>query len=130
MTSVTTPSRRALNSQCGYVRWVVNPPDSRCAMTSTASHGRTRTSTSSVGRGRPRWDPASADVDLMVRPQDAEGAQAALVEEGFEAVPTTDEHWLRKVERDGVGVDLIFRAAGDIYLDEDMIERVVERDFE
>jgi predicted nucleotidyltransferase len=83
-----------------------------------------------VAWGRPRWDPPSADIDLMVRPQDAEGAQAALAEEGFDSIPTTDEHWLRKVERDGVGVDLIFRTAGDIYLDDDMIERVVERDFE
>ncbi|MFL5796939.1 MAG: nucleotidyltransferase [Actinomycetota bacterium] len=80
--------------------------------------------------GRPRWDPASADVDLMVRPQDAEAALAALVGEGFEAVPTTDEHWLRRAMRDGVGVDLIFRAAGDVYLDDEMIERVVERDVE
>jgi predicted nucleotidyltransferase len=83
-----------------------------------------------VAWGRPRWDPASADIDLMVRPQDAEAAQAALVEESFEAVATNEEHWLRKVSRDGVGVDLIFRTAGDIYLDDDMIARVVERDFE
>jgi len=83
-----------------------------------------------VAWGRPKWDPASADIDLMVRPQDAEAAQAALVEEGFDAVSTTEEHWLRKAVRDGVGVDLIFRAAGDVYLDDEMIERVVERDFE
>jgi len=80
--------------------------------------------------GRPRWDPASADIDLMLRPQDADEAQAALVEEGFEVVSTVDEHWLRRVRRDDVGVDLIFRAAGDIYLDEDMLERIAEREFE
>jgi len=80
--------------------------------------------------GRPRWDPESADIDLMLRPQDAEEAQAALVDEGFEVVPTADDHWLRRVRRDDIGVDLIFRAAGDIYLDEDMLSRVAEREFE
>jgi len=80
--------------------------------------------------GRPRWDPASADVDVMIRPQDADAAQAALVDEGFEVVPTTEEHWLRRVSRDGIGIDLIFRTAGDIYLDDGMAERVAEREFE
>jgi predicted nucleotidyltransferase len=83
-----------------------------------------------VAWGRPRWDPASADVDLMVRPQDAEAAEAALVEEGFEAIPTAEEHWVRRVDRDGIGVDLIFRTAGDIYFDDEMRARVVEHDFE
>jgi len=80
--------------------------------------------------GRPRWDPESADIDLMVRPQDAGAARAALVEEGFEDVPTADDHWLRRVRRGDIGVDVIFRAAGDVYLDDDMLDRVVERDFE
>jgi hypothetical protein len=66
----------------------------------------------------------------MVRPQDADRAQAALVDEGFDVVDTTDDHWLRRVARDGIGVDLIFRAAGDIYFDEDMEERVADREFE
>jgi predicted nucleotidyltransferase len=83
-----------------------------------------------VAWGRPRWDPASLDVDLMVRPQDADATQAALEEEGFEAVPTTEDHWLRSVVREGVGIDLIFRAAGDIYLDQEMLERIAEREFE
>jgi predicted nucleotidyltransferase len=83
-----------------------------------------------VAWGRPRWDPASADVDLMVRPQDADRARDALVEEGFEAVDTSDDHWLRRVAREGIGIDLIFRTAGDIYLDDDMLERIVEVEFE
>ena len=83
-----------------------------------------------VAWGRPRWDPASADVDLMVRPQDADPALAALAEEGFDPVETTEEHWLRRGVRAGIGVDLIFRTAGDIYLDDDMLARVVEHDFE
>src|SRR5262249_60603457 len=80
--------------------------------------------------GRPRWNPASADVDLMVRPQDADAARGALVAEGFDEVPPSDDHWLRRVRLGTVGVDLIFRAAGDVYLDDEMLERVVERDFE
>jgi predicted nucleotidyltransferase len=80
--------------------------------------------------GRPRWDPASADVDLMVEPRDADAAQTALVEEGFEPVATTEEHWLRRLERDGIGVDVIFRAAGDVYFDDEMRRRVAEREFE
>jgi predicted nucleotidyltransferase len=83
-----------------------------------------------VAWGRPRWDPVSADVDLMVRPQDADPALAALAEEGFDPVETSDEHWLRRAVRAGIGVDLIFRTAGDIYLDDDMLARVVEHDFE
>jgi predicted nucleotidyltransferase len=83
-----------------------------------------------VAWGRPRWDPAAADVDLMVRPQDADGARDALADEGFEPVDTTEQHWLRRVTREGIGVDLIFRTAGDIYLDEDMLARTVEVDFD
>ena len=82
----------------------------------------------SIAWGRPRWNRASADIDLLVRPQDAEAAQRALVEDGFLAVATQDEHRLLKVEGNGVGVDLIFRTAGDVYFDDEMRSRVSERD--
>ena len=84
----------------------------------------------SVAWGRPRWDPSSADVDLMVRPQDADRARDALAGEGFEAVETTEDHWLRRLQRDGIGIDLIFRTAGDIYLDDEMLGRIAGREFE
>jgi len=84
----------------------------------------------SIAWGRPRWDPSRADVDLMVRQQDATEAQRALVEEGFSAVETQDDHWLLKAELEGVGVDLVFRAAGDVYLDDEMVERIVVKEVE
>ncbi len=80
--------------------------------------------------GRPRWDPSSADIDLLVRPRDVQEALTALEDEGFRPVETEDDHWLLKAERDGVGVDLIFRTAGDVYLDEEMLRRVVGHEFE
>ena len=84
----------------------------------------------SIAWGRPRWDPSTADVDLLVRPQDAPAAQEALVEDGFRVVPTQDDHWLLRVERDGIGVDLVFRTAGDVYLDDEMVERIAVQEVE
>jgi predicted nucleotidyltransferase len=69
--------------------------------------------------GRPRW---THDVDLFVRPDDADRVLEALAEEGF-AVQRTDSFWLYKGIKDGVLVDVIFRSTGDIYLDEEMLGR-------
>ncbi|HEX9377654.1 MAG TPA: nucleotidyltransferase [Actinomycetota bacterium] len=75
--------------------------------------------------GRPRWDPSSADIDFLVRPRDVKDALAALEDDGFRSVETEEDHWLLKAELEDVGVDLIFRTAGDVYLDDEMIERLV-----
>jgi predicted nucleotidyltransferase len=69
--------------------------------------------------GRPRW---THDVDLFVRPHDADAVLQALADDGF-AIQRTDPFWLFKGIKDGVLVDVIFRSTGDIYLDEEMLAR-------
>jgi len=76
--------------------------------------------------GRPRW---THDADVFVRPVDAPAALEALERAGFET-QRTNPHWLFKGIKDGVLVDVLFRARGDIYLDDEMIERLVESDFQ
>lgn len=75
--------------------------------------------------GRPRW---THDIDIMVRPQDAKTALSALAARGFITQETYPD-WLYKALRDGVLVDLIFKSSGDIYLDDEMLQRATERDF-
>jgi predicted nucleotidyltransferase len=69
--------------------------------------------------GRPRW---TLDVDLFVRPQDAERALATLEGAGFERKPSP-HNWLLKAVKERVLVDVIFVAKGGIYLDDQMLER-------
>lgn len=76
--------------------------------------------------GRPR---VTHDIDLLVRGEDARPALAALREVGF----TTDEtepQWLFKAVKDGVLVDVIFRASGDVMINDEMLERAEVREFE
>jgi predicted nucleotidyltransferase len=75
--------------------------------------------------GRPRW---THDVDLFVRPHDADRALDALAGAGF-AVQRTDPFWLFKGIKEGVLVDVIFRSTGDIYLDEEMLARSTIEEF-
>jgi predicted nucleotidyltransferase len=82
----------------------------------------------SAALGRPRWNPEGADVDLFVRTQDADATQGSLAEAGFEAVEG-EPHWVLKVEKNGVTVDIIFRAAGDLYLDDEMLSRAEFHEF-
>ena len=73
----------------------------------------------SANLGRPRW---THDIDLFVRPIDARDVLAALAEKGFETEETFPD-WLFKGMRDGQLVDVIFRSTGDVYLDDEMVER-------
>jgi predicted nucleotidyltransferase len=73
---------------------------------------------------RPR---TTEDIDFFVKPEDATGALEALAAAGC-AVEETDPMWLYKAWMDGVLIDVIFRSSGEIYLDDEMIERAVERD--
>ena len=75
--------------------------------------------------GRPRW---TQDVDFLVRPQDAPQTLQVLEREGF-ATQETYPDWLFKGVSDGVIIDVLFKSSGGIYLDEDMLERSVVRDF-
>jgi putative nucleotidyltransferase-like protein len=61
------------------------------------------------------------DVDFLVRPEDAERAQAALARAGFRA-ETPPEGWLLKAFDDGVMVDLIFNPQ-DGPVNDDLLER-------
>jgi hypothetical protein len=70
--------------------------------------------------GRPRW---THDIDLLVRPADAPHVLGVLDDAGFDT-SRTDEFWLYKGRRDGVLVDVIFRALGGIYMDDEMIGRI------
>ena len=76
--------------------------------------------------GRPRW---THDADVFVRPVDAPAALDALADAGFDT-QRTNPHWLFKGIKDGVLVDVLFRARGDIYLDDEMIERLVDTEFQ
>jgi predicted nucleotidyltransferase len=79
----------------------------------------------STTMGRARW---THDIDLFVRPEDARAALAALRGKGFETEETFPD-WLFKAQRDGQLVDVIFRSAGDIYLDDEMERRAPTVDF-
>jgi predicted nucleotidyltransferase len=73
----------------------------------------------SAAIGRSRW---THDIDLLVRPDDARHALDAMAAAGF-AVEETDPHWLFKAFKRDVLVDVIFRSAGDIFLDDEMLTR-------
>lgn len=72
--------------------------------------------------GRPR---CSGDIDVLVRPADAPAALDALRRAGF-TTEQTNPHWLFKAWRDGVLVDVLFKAKGDVYLDDAMVARAIE----
>jgi len=76
-----------------------------------------------LGRGR-----HSTDVDLFVKQEDAPAALDALARHGFET-ERTNPHWLYKGFMDGVLVDVLFKAKGDIYLDDEMLRRATTRTF-
>ena len=76
--------------------------------------------------GRPRF---THDIDVLVKGQDARPALAALERAGF-VTDETEPQWLYKAVKDGVLVDVIFRSSGDVLLDDEMLDRATERDFE
>jgi len=69
-------------------------------------------------RGGP---PSSNDIDLMVKPEDAERAQEALVEAGMRP-DDPPEHWLLKAWDGEILVDLIFEPSG-MRIDDEAIGR-------
>jgi len=74
---------------------------------------------------RARW---THDIDVFVRPEDALRVLDALAGAGM-ATEQTDMGWLFKAFHGSVLVDVIFRSHGDFYLDDEMVERAVERPF-
>jgi predicted nucleotidyltransferase len=65
-------------------------------------------------RGGPKTE---HDVDLLVRPDDAEKAQQALAQAGMRT-ERPPEGWLLKAYEDGVLIDLIFAPRGGVIDDE------------
>lgn len=76
--------------------------------------------------GRPRW---THDIDFLVRPDDAAGVLRALRAAGFET-EETDPVWLYKAFKQDIMVDVIFMVTGGIYLDQEMEQRSVLRDYD
>ena len=76
--------------------------------------------------GRPRW---THDIDFLVRPDDAADVLKVLRDSGFET-EETDPVWLYKAFKQDVMVDVIFMVTGGIYLDDEMEQRSVLRDYD
>jgi predicted nucleotidyltransferase len=72
--------------------------------------------------GRPRPISTDEDIDLFVRPPDAPNALQALAGAGF-VTSEEDPTWIYTAKRGGVTVDVIFKAAGRVYMDDEMFER-------
>jgi predicted nucleotidyltransferase len=79
----------------------------------------------SFAMARPR---ETHDIDVFLRPGAVERTLDLLEREGFETT-VHDAAWLAKAFKRGVLVDLIFRSSGDIYLDDEMLERGERRDY-
>lgn len=75
--------------------------------------------------GRPR---STHDIDVFVRPESARPALKAMASAGFDT-EERDPRWLYKAWKHGVLVDVIFRSAGDIYVDDEMLARSTVEDF-
>src|SRR5687768_5078347 len=73
----------------------------------------------SAALGRPRW---THDIDVFVRPEDNRRALDVLESVGF-TTQETDAAWLYKALKDDVLVDVIFRSAGSVVLDKEMVTR-------
>jgi predicted nucleotidyltransferase len=69
--------------------------------------------------GRPR---TTRDIDVFLKPIDADRALTALAKSGF-ACDRLDPKWIFKARKHGVLVDLIFATGKGIYFDDEMLER-------
>ena len=69
--------------------------------------------------GRPS---TMGDVDIVIRPTDAKRLLKAFDAAGYDT-EETEPQWLYKASKGDVTVDLIFQLEGDLYLDDDMIQR-------
>ena len=70
--------------------------------------------------GRPR---ITHDIDLFVRPDDAERILEVLEARGF-TTQKRDPFWLFKAWSEDILVDVIFKSSGDIYFDEEVRSHV------
>jgi len=75
--------------------------------------------------GRPRW---THDIDFFVRAEDAGRVLKALERAGFTTEETFPD-WLFKGFKDSVMVDIIFRSACGILLDDEILSRSATGEF-
>ncbi|MDP9066736.1 MAG: nucleotidyltransferase family protein [Actinomycetota bacterium] len=75
--------------------------------------------------GRPK---PIQDLDLMVKHEDAARAIEALEAAGFDSKDPS-EHWLHKAAKEGVLVDVITRSEGDLFIDDEMLERSMRKEY-
>jgi predicted nucleotidyltransferase len=76
--------------------------------------------------GRPRW---THDIDVLVQPDDARSVLAAFARAGF-TTEETDPVWIFKAFKDEVMIDIIFMITGGIYLDAELDEHAVVREYD
>lgn len=76
--------------------------------------------------GRPRW---THDIDFLVRADDALGVLRAFRAAGFRT-EETDPVWIYKAFKSDIMVDVIFMITGGIYLDREMEERAIQREYD
>jgi predicted nucleotidyltransferase len=79
----------------------------------------------SGGLGRPR---STHDIDVFVKPEDAEIVLRALAKQGFRT-EKTDPSWLYKGFKENILVDVIFKSKGEIYLDPEMYRKSIQAEF-
>lgn len=70
--------------------------------------------------GRPR---ITHDIDLFVRPDDADRTLEVLEAKGFTS-QKRDPFWLFKAWKENILVDVIFKSSGDIYFDDEVSSHV------
>ncbi|MGE5619613.1 MAG: nucleotidyl transferase AbiEii/AbiGii toxin family protein [Sphingomonadaceae bacterium] len=68
------------------------------------------------------------DIDIFVKPSDAPRALRALAEAGFDTEVTYPE-WLYKAFKYHVMVDIIFKSAGNIIVDDETLSRARHQEF-
>ncbi len=78
----------------------------------------------SAALGRPRW---THDIDVFVKPVDNRRALDLLESAGF-TTQETNPGWIYKALKDDVLVDVIFRSAGSVELDDEMVSRARSSD--
>lgn len=78
-----------------------------------------------IAYGRPH---RTEDIDVLVRPNEADAALEALDRAGF-TTRKDDPRWIYKAWLEDVLVDVIFRVKREIYLDDEMVARSRLREF-
>lgn len=68
------------------------------------------------------------DIDLFVRPENADPLLMALEKAGFKT-QKTDPKWLYKAKKDDIPIDIIFKSAGNIFLDDETFKRATQMEF-